>query len=100
MLTTYHKINDPGHGWLAVPVSELVELKLVDSISRYSYLKGTIAYLEEDCDAMKFIHARWPACASNGYAEVNAAIKDRYVERTTIRHFPDYTPDAARVAIA
>ncbi len=47
---TLHFYEDPGHGWLKVPVKLLEELQLVDKISHYSYLLGQHAYLEEDCD--------------------------------------------------
>lgn len=50
---------DPGHGWLEIPTSVLVQLQIVDQISKYSYLGdfGRTAYLEEDCDAPKAIEA-------------------------------------------
>ncbi len=50
--------NDPGHGWLAVKISDLFEMGVQHSISRYSYIRGMTAYLEEDCDAAKFIE-KW-----------------------------------------
>ena len=49
--------EDPGHGWLAVPYSELLDLGIANEISPYSYFhKGTV-YLEEDCDAGIYIDA-------------------------------------------
>ena len=49
---------DPGHGWLAVPLHEFIYLGLtIKSFSSYSYRKGSVAYLEEDCDAPKFAQA-------------------------------------------
>ena len=54
--TVYIKHDDPGHGWLAVPVADLVDLGIHESISSYSYLsrdKQTV-YLEEDDDMSKF----------------------------------------------
>ena len=50
-------ISDPGHGWLSVKQADLLELGIVDKISRYSYLDGSRAYLEEDCDAGLYIDA-------------------------------------------
>ena len=47
MQYTYH--TDPGHGWVEVPLAEINRLKLTPS--PYSYKKGQLAYLEEDCDA-------------------------------------------------
>lgn len=53
--------SDPGHGWLAVPVAYLIDAGVVlCSISTYSYARGKTIYLEEDCDAGKFISA-WRA---------------------------------------
>lgn len=49
---------DPGHGWLAVEQNDLdlVNLRPTD-FSRYSYRLGNVYYLEEDCDAPRFIAA-------------------------------------------
>lgn len=51
--------QDPGHGWLAVPVSLLRSLGIAAQVSRYSYISrdGLTAYLEEDCDAHRFMDA-------------------------------------------
>jgi hypothetical protein len=51
------KHDDPGHGWLQVPIRLLVDLHLVDRISTCSYMYDKIAYLEEDKDAGTFLHA-------------------------------------------
>lgn len=48
-------VEDPGHSWLAVPVSEVLESGAI--ISSYSYTDGAIAYLEEDCDAGAYLQA-------------------------------------------
>lgn len=39
-------IADPGHGWLKVPLTEIVALGLETQISVYSYIEGQYAYLE------------------------------------------------------
>ena len=49
---------DPGHAWLKVPRIELHKLGIADKISHCSYQKGLFVYLEEDCDAPKFIKAK------------------------------------------
>lgn len=49
--------SDAGHGWLEVDREELVELRIADQISSYSYQRGKKVYLEEDCDASSFINA-------------------------------------------
>lgn len=49
--------NDPGHGWLAVPMRTY--LKSGIKASRFSYVNQnrTTVFLEEDCDAGLFIEA-------------------------------------------
>ena len=56
-MKTYKFYADPGHGWLAVKVQELLELAIITRISPYSYVRGATAYLEEDCDAAEFFKA-------------------------------------------
>jgi hypothetical protein len=48
------KYEDPAHGWVGVPMQWLEALSIVGEVSAFSYLKGTTAYLEEDCDAPLF----------------------------------------------
>jgi hypothetical protein len=52
-LLTWH--TDPGHGWLEVPAG-LVTVHGITP-SRYSYSQGGNYYLEEDCDAPRFLKA-------------------------------------------
>jgi hypothetical protein len=53
---TYH--IDPGHGWVEVDWTELKKLSLNPTdFSQYSYRKHNTFFLEEDCDAPKFIAA-------------------------------------------
>lgn len=47
--------TDPGHGWLQVPLTEVKAMGI--PVSTYSYKDDTFAYLEEDCDAPKFMKA-------------------------------------------
>lgn len=54
---TYDFYTDPGHGWVKVKLSELVDLGIAGKISAYSYKKGQYAYLEEDCDLQRFTQA-------------------------------------------
>jgi hypothetical protein len=49
--------QDGGHGWLTAKKSELIELELINKISRFSYEQGHTVYLEEDCDMTVFINA-------------------------------------------
>ena len=45
-----HFCTDPGHGWALVTVDLVEELGISDQISEYSYRKGEVVALEEDCD--------------------------------------------------
>ena len=42
--------TDPGHGWISVKLQVLIDLGIHSKISHYSYMRGSSAYLEEDCD--------------------------------------------------
>lgn len=55
----YTFTSDPGHGWLVVPTKDIATLGIAQDITPYSYLspRGGKAYLEEDCDAGKFVEA-------------------------------------------
>lgn len=56
-LLKYTFIVDPSHAWLRVSLRDL-EFSLIKwQISKYSYKSGSHAYLEEDCDAPKFLKA-------------------------------------------
>jgi len=51
-------ITDPGHGWLLVTTGQLAEVDLTpDAFSAYSYRKGDVLALEEDCDMAVFLKA-------------------------------------------
>ena len=49
--------DDPGHAWVAVKRKFLVELGILEKITRCSYQRGQTVYLEEDCDAATFVKA-------------------------------------------
>ena len=49
--------GDPGHAWARVAKSKLVSLGIADKISTYSYMNGSNAFLEEDCDLSILISA-------------------------------------------
>lgn len=42
--------QDPGHGWFAVKRMLLIDLGVEKHVSQYSYQRGSMVYLEEDCD--------------------------------------------------
>jgi hypothetical protein len=57
MIMRLNFYEDPGHGWLAVPIPLLDKLGIIDRISHYSYMRGMLAHLEEDCDYAVFARA-------------------------------------------
>jgi hypothetical protein len=85
MTKVFH--SDPGHGWMAVKLSELKMFNIADKISSYSYVKGKTAYLEEDCDAMTFIQA-----AKERGIEVKVK-EGPQRDRSPIRYFKSYSPE-------
>ncbi len=49
--------QDPGHGWLQVPLTLLHRLNVAGDISPYSYMDEQCGYLEEDADLSVFLRA-------------------------------------------
>ena len=87
-MKTYNYHNDPGHGWFAVPRSELVALGITNQISGYSYQKGKTVYLEEDGDAGTWFKAyeKKHGC--------KPSYKDKYNDgQHPIRSYPSYDPE-------
>lgn len=89
----YTFYNDPGHGWLAVPVIELIALGIAGKISAFSYRKGDTAYLEEDCDAGVFLQAKFGANLAFADLERRGILQDVYQETTPIRNYQPYYLD-------
>jgi hypothetical protein len=76
--------HDPGHGWLAVKRSLLIESGLEREISSFSYQKGQTVYLEEDDDAYKFEQAM----KAKGYV---FDVEHRHTEKSSpIRNYACY----------
>ena len=54
ILLTFH--SDAGHGWLEVTLQQITDAGLTPaSFSAYSYRDRDKFYLEEDCDASRFL---------------------------------------------
>ncbi len=68
-------ISDPGHGWLRVPLADIATLGIERDITKYSFIDGRFAYLEEDCDYGVFV------AACNVQNVPLPEIQGRYVER-------------------
>jgi hypothetical protein len=77
---TFH--TDAGHGWLQVSIADLSNIGMSPrDFSRYSYqdARGLVFYLEEDCDASKFITA-WEIAF-----ERKAQFRDEYQHNSFVR---------------
>lgn len=46
----FNYYRDAGHGWVAVKRSFLEKFDVLDQVSKYSYQRGKMVYLEQDCD--------------------------------------------------
>lgn len=95
----YRYEQDPGHGWLGVPVTELVTLGIAGEISNCSYYDRmrAVVWLEEDCDMSTFLSAKLAKHRTAGEKrrEAVAAFFDEYVQSihvnsTLIRSMPSY----------
>ena len=53
---TYVSYSDGGHGWLKVPLKDLIKLGILEKITSYSYHRGDFVYLEEDQDVSTFFN--------------------------------------------
>ena len=83
-IKTFKYYQDPGHGWIAVSIKVLETLGLVPTdFSGYSYIKGGTTYLEEDCDAEKFMKA-W----MDKFGSYPALIRKHTDKNSPIRSYP------------
>lgn len=89
--------EDPGHGWLEVPVAELVKLGIAAEITSYSYQSrdGKTAYLEEDCDLSTYARAKGYTVGMSKWAE---PVEFIHQENTFIRSLPCYSPPMSKDA--
>ncbi len=78
--------HDAGHGWLRVMRSQVNRLGIAHEISSFSYQMNGILYLEEDCDAPRFLEA----CQDAGITVEHREIYDGL--NSPIRDLPAYTP--------
>jgi len=55
---TFTFFQDPGHGWIRVTPADCAAIGLsAESFTAYSYRDEKFFYLEEDCDASKFVES-------------------------------------------
>jgi hypothetical protein len=76
--------TDPGHGWVSVKLQTLIDLGIADKVSYYSYMRGSSAYLEEDCD----LGLLYQACDSRGL-KIDLTTKHTN-KRSPIRSYTTY----------
>ena len=80
MVKTFKFYSDPGHGWLAVKIADVIAVNLnVKDFSQFSYIRGQTLYLEEDCDATMFIEQ---------YKFHNGGQRPNYIEKHTDDRHP------------
>ena len=85
-MTQYTFHQDPGHGWLEVPRSEIIRLGIAKEITAYSYQRGERVFLEEDCDAPRFLRAKKEA------GEPIPETVKVYNDDAPCRNYADYQP--------
>ena len=73
--------SDAGHGWFAVKRKFVEDAGFLNEISPYSYQRGGMLYLEEDCDADLLM--LYLTC-NNIPHEV---VEGKFVERSPIRSY-------------
>jgi len=79
--------QDPGHGWVRIAKDKLKELNIAHLISRYSYERNNVAFLEEDCD----LGILFVTCDNQG---IKIKLKDFHTNRQSkIRTYNHYTKD-------
>lgn len=79
-------IQDPGHGWIEISRRQARQLLGADfaRISPFSYQRGALLYLEEDCDAALLIQA----CQRAG---LTLALEERHCPgEASIRHYDSF----------
>lgn len=84
-MKTFKFHSDPGHGWLAVKRQLLIDLGILNTISHCSFQKGKTIYLEEDCDAPKFL------AAYKAKVGEDAVIKESGKDNLAIRTYRNFT---------
>jgi hypothetical protein len=80
--------TDNSHGWLGVPIVMIKDLEIQNEISKYSYFKNNMAYLEEDCDAPVFLNELKKAGLKKNQ---DYQIWDDYRENQPIRNYSHFS---------
>lgn len=94
----FHWYTDASHSWLKVPLDMLLKLGIHKEISNCSYLslnkhKRPSAYLEEDCDAFKFMSA-YHSFNLIFRPNVRMHVREHHTNKLSIiRHYYPFRPD-------
>jgi hypothetical protein len=72
--------TDAAHGWLEVPLADVIACGIARKVSRYSYMRGETVFLEEDADAALYLEQ---LKAQN----VDFAFNEFHQENSPIRNF-------------
>jgi hypothetical protein len=80
---------DPSHAWCKVSLKKLLELGIAEHISRFSYVHGDFAFLEEDRDLQVFIEAMKKAGRSVSFREHHADRSSRIRRYESYDNFQD-----------
>lgn len=91
MKNEYKFHSDSGHGWLAVPISDLAQIGVLKHVSAYSRMNGQMVYLEEHWDSPLFIAA---FIRLKGHAPKINELPTR--ERSGIRDYPNFRIENVR----
>jgi hypothetical protein len=86
MKTAFKAYTDAGHGWVAVKRRLLIELGILDKITRFSYQRGLTVYLEEDCDVATFVEAY-----KNEHGHMPTFIEGSWVDCSPIRSYENFS---------
>lgn len=90
----HHYFNDPGHGWVRVPLERIQLLGIENAISNYSYRNGNKVFLEEDQDVSTYAKAlqKYLGLSDEQFRPLfNNSIKDHYTDRNSrIRNYNHY----------
>lgn len=87
--------DDPGHGWLQVPLGHLVMLGIEKEITGFSYLDNQFAYLEEDLDFGTFVKG-YAAALSVEMKTFKPKFESNYTADSPIRQKTRYSVDGVR----
>lgn len=93
---------DPGHAWLGVEMAQVIEAGVAGQISSCSYMSkaGQVAYLEEDCDAPRFLAAIGFVFDSDiSIPETTPVRGNSFVRRLPAFQAPPATPEQALRAL-